>query len=545
MKCNRCGKEIDELEIFCDDCKKELKNISSRSDVKELESLIEEQKRFNDLENTKELVDLDKLIEEELSNEDSTLVIEDKSETKEEIIIQEDNDFIETEKKEKKKNNKKIIILISIISLVLLIGVIVLIVLLGNNKKDSEVEEKKTDYEKVLKTYGVSISKIVKQYLKENEEVPTWEYVIENLDFKDYEVSCNNHFIYKDGNIYLSECKIDNKKVKYTYGIEQEVKGMEIKIYEQDGEYLEHTPSCGTGLNVVGSVTCKTDSCQFYQAYNKYVIIKETEEYYLYDYTNNTLKFGPFIFNSEYGVLVYNNELYGVFYKEDNKNNIYSVNSNKIIKDVKGSLLESTMNYDPAIMYKYNYVILVNNGKNNFINLKTGNISYTIEENINTFIENNNIVYIISYKENYNKFKIYNSNGKALFEGKEYNNFLILPNGFLVSTKNTFKTYGSNLTLETTSKKYDEILAVYEDLIIGVKDSNLFIVDLKDKELAKFDNAFSSEFIFDKSLIIKDNTGIYIILENKNLPSNSQGKYIEYYYKFETKESGFTEKNSI
>ena len=37
MKCNRCGKEIEETEIFCDDCKKYLKKFSSRSDVEVLE----------------------------------------------------------------------------------------------------------------------------------------------------------------------------------------------------------------------------------------------------------------------------------------------------------------------------------------------------------------------------------------------------------------------------------------------------------------------------------------------------------------------------
>ena len=59
MKCNRCGKEIDELEIFCSVCKKHLKEFTSKKQVNELEELIENQKNFDDLENTKASVDFE------------------------------------------------------------------------------------------------------------------------------------------------------------------------------------------------------------------------------------------------------------------------------------------------------------------------------------------------------------------------------------------------------------------------------------------------------------------------------------------------------
>ena len=55
MKCNRCGKKIDDLEIFCSACKKHLKEFTTKKQVNELEELIENQKNFDDLENTKEL----------------------------------------------------------------------------------------------------------------------------------------------------------------------------------------------------------------------------------------------------------------------------------------------------------------------------------------------------------------------------------------------------------------------------------------------------------------------------------------------------------
>ena len=47
-------------------------------------------------------------------------------------------------------------------------------------------------------------------------------------------------------------------------------------------------------------------------------------------------------------------------------------------------------------MYKYNYAVFVNNNKYEFVNLKTGNISYTISGTLNTFIEDatKNLVYM-------------------------------------------------------------------------------------------------------------------------------------------------------
>ena len=55
MRCRNCGTEIDEFEIFCDECKKELKKASSREELRELTRLIEEQKRFEDLDKTIQL----------------------------------------------------------------------------------------------------------------------------------------------------------------------------------------------------------------------------------------------------------------------------------------------------------------------------------------------------------------------------------------------------------------------------------------------------------------------------------------------------------
>ena len=545
MKCNRCGIEIEETEMFCKDCKKVFRSIASRSEVEELEELIENQKQLTDLENTKELVNLDSLVQEELTKEE---VIEDKTKSidiveklvtnkeynKEEII----DEFKE------KKNKKKLIIIISIISLILIIGIILLFVFLG---KDDNKKEVTINYKKVIDEYGDSIVEIVNNYIKENEEIPTWEYVIENIKYKKYEVKCTNHNIYSDGSIYLSSCKVNNKKTKYTYGkeIEEIKEGKKISIYKEsyDG-YTGYLSEPSKYTTPVGSITCETETCEFVSAFDKYVIIKEKNEQYLYDYTNSSLIFGPFIPNN---VLVNNNTLYGILYKENNINNIYSLSANKILNNIKGNLLPEEVNLDPSIMYKYNYVIMENNNKNDFVNLKTGNISYTIKETISEFIEDSNkkIVYIKAYTKSPDKFKIYNSNGKSLFGGEEYSNFIISKN-ILVSNDTNFKVYDRDLKLKTSSQTYDEIIDFNEDFVFATKDSDLIILDLEDNVLATFEDSWNKyDYVYHKDLTIKDNKGIYIVLENKKVPFGTKGRYIEYSYIFSTKESGFIEKSSI
>lgn len=536
MKCNRCGKEIDQSEIFCTECKKVFRNVSSRTEVKELEDLIENQKKLTDLENTKELVNLDNLVKEELEKE------EVKEEIKEESIEEKIKKVEKTPKKDKKKNKKKLIIIISIISIILIIGIIILCIFLGKDKK----EEKKVsiDYQRVINNYGDSVTKIVEEYMETNEDVPTWQYVIENLDYDKYKVNCSTHDIYSDGSIYLSGCKVNNKKIKYTYGKEQEEikEGKTINIYKQNSNSnIIYSSNNGS---LVGTIICKTEECEYISAYDNYVLIKEENKYYLYDYTNNSINFGPFLLNNENDILVKDNILYGILYKEENINNIYNVQTGKVLKNIKGSLLLQEMSFDPTIMYKYNYVMFVNNNSYNFINLKSGNVSYIIEENISDLIESDNIVYITAYTNDINKFKIYNSNGKLLFDGKEYSNFIINKN-ILVSNDTNFRVYDKDLKLKTSSKTYDKILGLYEEFVVVTKDSNLTILDINDNVLTTFENAWDNNYILYSDLTKKQNNKIYVVVENKKIPSGTKGRYIEYYYNLSTKESGFTEKSSI
>lgn len=549
MRCRGCNKEIEEYEIFCDDCKKELKKSSSKTDVRELEKLIEDQKKLTELENTKELDNLSNLVEEKLNEE-----VEQKEEnlvTKEEI--KEDTVVI----KENKNNKKKLVIIIISIICVLLISLILILVLL--NKDKEEVKEPNViDYEDVVNNYGTNIEDIVESYIDKKDEIPTWQMVSELITYNEHDVVCDIHNIYSDGSIYLNSCKVNNKKTKYSYGIEKEEikEGKKINVYkiQYENDYYSYSNEIST--NLVGTITCKTENCDYISAYDKYVLIKEDNEYYIYNYETDSMEFGPFNMYDEYSynnhLLVNYNTLYGIYYNSESSSNIYNIKTGKTLKNIKGNLVVSSLSFDPSVMYKYNYAVFNNNGENNFINLNTGNTSYSIEDNLGSFIEDekNNIVYIASYKVDNTKFKIYNSNGKLLFDGKEFSYIKISNGNLIVATNRNYKIYDSNLKVKISSKEYDEILGLYDDFVVVTKDSNLIILSIEDVELANFEGVWDNQkYIFHSALsgwyTENGNNGIYLVIENKNVPYGTLGSGFKYYYIPNTQEIGVIETTGV
>lgn len=543
MRCKNCGKSIEDNKTFCTECKRVMKKISSRKEVSELEQLIEDQKKLNELENTKELVELSSLVEnveEKYDSEENTNIIDSQ------VVIETRE---EKHKDIKKKNKIKMMIVIISIVILVLIVLILYIVVFRNKENINSVEE--INYERVLDQYGKVVEEETKSFVSENSETPTWQYVVEKLNYKKYDVVCEIHNIYSDGSIYLNECKVNSKEIEFSYGEEkEEVKeGKKISIYRKDlgNGYYSYFETKESDTIQVGSITCKTEECRFMTAYSKYALILEDSKYYLYNYESGLMEFGPFILNSEYeyqiNLLSYKDKLYGVYYVEDNKANIYNVTTGKTITNVKGDILASDFYLNSNIMYKYNYVILKDNNKNNFVNLKTGNISFSIPDNLARFIEGNNIVYITTYTNDIARFKIYNSNGKQLFNGKEYSLINVFDGYLIVSDGKTFSVYDSKLNKKTSSKSYDEVMALYEDFIVVNSNNHLSIVDIDDKELATFEDEWdSSKYVFYSALsgwnTNNGKYGIYLVVENTDIPYGTNGSGIEYYYIPVTKEIG-------
>lgn len=551
MKCKGCGTNIEENEIFCEECKKELKKESSRGEVSELEELINENKKLNELEQTKELTDLTNLVEQELENEETKENEEETTENTEEIEKSPKEKI-----KEKSSNKKKLIIIISIVIVVLIVGLISVCLLF---KKDKKVEKEEVlDYKKILNNYGDYTTKLVKDYIKEKEEIPTWQQISDLIKFKKYDVICSTHNIYKDGTIYLKDCKINNKKVKYTYGQKQEEQkvGKTINIYKNvinsSGDY-EYSISYG---EQVGSITCKGEECEYITAYDSYAIIKEDQEYYLYNYINNTLEFGPFNIeniNNSYSYLIsYNKSLYGLIYKHEGSTYIYSLLTNRTLKNIKGYLLGNQTFIDISLVYKYGYAIFVDNDKYNFINLKTGNISYSINDTLTSIVEDSEgkNLYISTINKRTNSIKLYNHNGKELFNDEDIKDYKISNTNIIVSNGKKFIIYDNNFNLKLKSSNYDSILSLYDDFVVVLNKKHLCIVDFHDKVLATFEDEWdSNKYIFHYMNsgwnTLNGKYGIYLTIQDKSKAFGSMGSWLKFYYIKQTGESGVLEMNNM
>jgi len=521
MKCKKCGKEIDELNIYCDECKKQIKK------EKELSYLIDDNKKMNKLEITKELDTLKNF------NDDKK---EPFSSLKEDL-----KDIVNIEDEELKLDSDKssiIIITISIIMSLLVIGVGIAIFFFSKEETENiEYPKEELNYEKILNDYGDYVKQTLGNYLMDNEEIPSWGIISDLITYDEHIVVCSIHNIYIDGSIYLSDCRVDNKKTTYTYGVEQEKEeGKKIDIYIDDYDiynYVEGTQ--------VGSITCKTDTCEYIKAYEKYVLIEEYNRYYIYNYENNVIEFGPFNIldeNYENNLLVYQNKLYGILYEENTQTNIYNINKDKKLKNIKGTLISSNEKFNPKVMYKYGYAIFNNQDKYDFVNLKTGNVSYSIDKDLYTFIEdtNKNLVYIITYNQDNNKITIYNSNGKHLFNGNEFNEMRLINKDIVVSNDTNYYIYDSSLKIKLTSKKYDKVLGLYDDFVVVVNNEYLELIDINDNSLAIFelkwdDDMYKFDNILSGKVIENEEEIIYLIIERSN-------SSLKYYYNINTKEFG-------
>ena len=433
MKCLKCGKEIYDDSNLCEECK----NIN------------EDTKDFDD---TKEIVNIDSIINDSSSNTDDL--------------------FNENETRESRYLKKKRFNIIILILSIFFVSIIVVLVLLFLNSKDNSQDTYEIDYEKILNMYGRKIEK----YLLKNVDVEKLSDV--DIEF-DYKVECEIEEINFDKTIYLDICKIDDESIKHSYGERKDDNLTTLTIYKSDNKYND------SNGDIVGTIDCLSKDCKYYEAFDKYVIVKEKDNYNLYDYEKNKKIYGPFSENFE--VLNTGNSLYGIYVKENSIGTVYSLNNNKEFKNINGSLTLQDIRFNPTVMYKYGYVMFDNDGYD-FVNLKNGKVNYSIKDSILKIEEDfeNNIAYILTYTLSTNNFKIINTHGKELFNGKTFSYFKLSNDEIIVADAKNFKIYDSKLNLKNSSKLYESLFVIDDNYLVAFDSKELKLIDFQDNLLASF-----------------------------------------------------------
>lgn len=454
MKCRKCGKDIREDQFLCDECL--YTNEVSDADLiqDEIEFVKEESNEDLIFEDTKELVDLSSLNEnDDINNND----------------LDDDLDTREARFNKKRKINRIIIILSIFFTLVL-----ILILFLVFKKPNKTEEQYEIDYEKVLNMYG---KKLEKKVLSDS-EIETLDDV--EIEF-DYDVICKVKVINEDRTIYLDNCKINDKKISYSFGEKKDKENIKkIEIYKNSDGYNNEEGE------LIAQIECEDETCEYVHAFDDYVILKEKGDYYLYQYHDKKRVNGPF--NSNYITFDNYNKLYGIYYVKNNIGYLYSSEKNKEFKDIKGNVFSNTNNLKSETFYKYGYIIFDNDGYD-FVSLKTGKVSYSIKDNVLRVEEDmsNNVAYILTYTLSNTNFKIINTHGKELFDGESFNYFKLGNSEITVANSKQFKKYDLKLNLILSSNKYDTIFTIDDTYALVLDKSKIKLVDLDDNLLTSFD----------------------------------------------------------
>ena len=351
---------------------------------------------------------------------------------------------------------------------------------------------------------------------------------------------------------------------KYSY-LEYEAESYDI--YSTDYSPTEYKSE------KVGTVTCITNNCEFYSAYDKYAIFMEDNHYYLYDYNKDKLVVGPMgnidvnnPYDNQFSAIFDGNQLYGLEYQEDNHLELYYLKENLYFKEFEKLFSNSSFGLMDNYLLKYGYVSTFTNDEKygNIYDITHLKTSYTFENTDISFIEGDNAVYMIKYGDQDDNTgiglqTIYDLNGNKLFDGQKFYDICYTKNNEFITYNGTkFTVYDSKFNKVRTSKDYTKILMIGDDFVVALEGTKLELINSKDELLTTFVTDYNEKRYYLHDALsgwYTDNgkNGIYIVLQdskttvaevvkdNPDMQADDLEGYdlgYEYYYIPTTKETG-------
>lgn len=482
-------------------------------------------------------------------------------------------------KKTKRKFNKKhkiIIIIVSSVIMLLLIS-FVIIILFGNKKDDASkknkiiVDDSKMslkEFKAIVDAYGDALSAACKNYIAlNNGSIPELKDIKNDVVFDNHKVECKTSKINFDGSIYLKSCTVDGNNVlnEYAYGKElEEPKKSGDKIflykYKQDNiyqdsmtretiktdAYLVSTYDNEYGnFILVDTYECLNKECAGYhysENLNK-ALIKDGE-YYLYDFSNkNKTKLNINDSNiSNIRFVENSSKVFGLYVtKESGKSAFYNLDSNTFVTK-----------YEYGLMYaldSINSVFASSNNNTVLINPNSGSIEKTINglESISEVHINGNTyyqAYPVSEGPNYSRV-VLNSNLDRIISNANDEMVSTFNSDSTITMSNNsnhFYTYDINGNLIYTSKEYKSIVKILKDYVVAINnEDDLVILNRSDEVLTtllKVTSQYHLHPLMSGWYTTNGKNGIYILVEDSNIPYGTEGSGLEYYYIPETAETG-------
>ena len=487
-----------------------------------------------------------------------------KKEVKEEKII----DEIEIEKRKKKKN-RRIFFLVLIITLLIVLGYVFYIKFIKS--EDNEISRGDSEiYKATIDLYGEAVTLAINNYMNSNNgKVPTWKDIENDIHTLKNKVTCD-HIINYDGSVYLYSCTVEGigYTSNYSYGekLEEPVRdGGTIYIYKSGDNWYNISEYAYENdyYTYVDSYKCYSTNCRGYSIsyVTKEAIIYDNNKYYLYNYDtkkseelvlgNEEFSSIDLIYSSKntYGLYVVNKNGKGAFYNLKNReyisNFIYD-NANNYQTD---ELLD--MNYFAGTIVNENdysgIIEIINNS--NGAKIKTiSDAMYIRSETVG-----NRTLYSVCGGGNCYAYKLYNSDFESLTSDNDYYYYAINGNNTITvysyDDQTKFKIYNIDGKLLYTSSKYKEVVKLVKDYVIVLDDlNNLKLLDNDEKEITTFLKV-TSEYELHPMIsgwyTENNKNGIYMVVENKNIPYGQEGSGLEYYYIPSTGETGVIKTNGV
>ena len=517
-KCKRCGKDISEYEIYCDECK----------------ILLEKEKE-----------------EEQIP----------KYADKEDMKVQTN-----------KKHKKIIIIISSCIAVLMLILVIIIVSINKSNNKSEDKENEnakeedkisKAEYEAIIDAYGKAAEVASKNYITINKGIiPEFKDIKKSIIFTSYDVKCKTGKVNYDGSVYLSKCKVNKKySYDYEYGKEKEkpkksgnkiylyksgydnsymdavtgdkisYSGYYVSSYEEDSEYSKK----------VATYECD-NKCQGYDYSDVLeVMLVYDGNYYLYNFNSGSKekinindKVDSMMFvEGEYKTLGIQ-----ITQKDTYKNAFYSFKNNKVVTSYKYDYIYTLNN-----LSNRGYILATKNGDSYVIDYNTGNEYKTISGY--SGITEEYVVDSYYYKASsaYGSSKIImNSNFEKLIDGNydsAFNNDGTITVKFIKDSN--YNLYDRKGNFISKSNDYKQIAKVLKDYVVVLDENKISILDNNQKlvaNLGEIEDGYEIHPMISGWYSKDGKVGIYVVVENKNIPYGQEGSSIEYYYIPATKEVG-------